>query len=242
MAMDMPAMPPRCASCAVRSRALCSVLSGEELYALNAASRQRHFEEGRIIVSEGEPGIIANIGSGILVEKKTLPDGREQIVSLLFPADFIAADLGETADTTVQAVSDVVLCTHDVPSFFRLMEGHPGLKQGYLTHARNELRNAREWMLLLGQKNAEERVATFLMRLATRQTHAGCSHYAFEEARDGMVVDIPITRAQIASFLGLTFETVSRRMRALESAGIIELTSARSATLRDVRRLRELSI
>lgn len=241
MAIDVHAMPPRCAHCAVRSRALCSALSPEELTMLSGSSRQRHFEEGRTIVSEGETGIIANVVSGILVEKKTLPDGREQIVSLLFPSDFIATDIDELADTTVQAASDVELCAHDTASFFRLMESQPGLTKAYLAHARHELRNARDWLLLLGQKTAEERVATFLLRLATRQTQAGCSHYAFEDARDGMKVDIPITRAQIASYLGLTFETVSRRMRAMESAGIIALPNARAATLRDVRRLRELA-
>lgn len=234
-------LPGRCQRCSVRSRALCGVLTNGELTALNAASRQRTFDEGQTIVIEGEPAIVGNVISGVCVEKKTLPDGREQIVSLLFPADFIGGDLDGPSDTTVQAVSPVRLCLHDRASFARIVDEHPLLQRGYLEHARSELKNAREWMLLLGQKNAEERLATFLLRLATRHTEAGCSHYTPDDARDGMTVEIPISRAQIAAYLGLTLETVSRKIGALRDHGAITLEGTRSVTLSNVAKLQALA-
>lgn len=241
MALEINGLPAQCKQCGVRSRALCGVLSQEELTALSGSSRHRHFFEGQTIVIEGEPAIVGNITAGVCIEKKALPDGREQIVSLLFPADFISGDLAGASDTTVQAVTDVRLCVHDRTGFEKLMEEHAGLQKAYLAHARHELTNAREWMLLLGQKNAEERVATFLLRLATRYTEAGCRHYPLGDARDGMVFDIPITRAQIAAHIGLTIETVSRKLRALCDQGVIALIGTRTVKVLNVARLKAIA-
>ena len=241
MATDISALPIQCQHCGVRSRALCSVLSDDELTALSATSRNRHFGEGQTIVTEGDPAIIGNIASGICIEKKAMADGREQIVSLLFPADFVSGDLEGTSDTTIQAVSEVRLCLHDRAGFTKLLDEQPGLNKAYLAHARQELSNAREWMLLLGQKTAEERVATFLLRLATRYTAAGCRYYPLDEATDDMVFDIPITRAQIAAYIGLTIETVSRKLRALCDQGAIDLVGTRSVRLKNVARLRAIA-
>ncbi|RAH97701.1 Crp/Fnr family transcriptional regulator [Acuticoccus sediminis] len=241
MGTDISGLPPQCRQCGVRSRALCSVLTNEELSLLNASSRHRHFDEGQTIVTEGDPAIVGNILSGVCIEKKAMPDGREQIVSILFPSDFVSGDLDGSSDTTVQAVSEVRLCVHDRNGFQKLMDDHAGLQRAYLAHARHELSNAREWMLLLGQKTAEERVATFLLRLATRYTEAGCRHYPLTEARDGMIFEIPITRAQIAAHIGLTIETVSRKLRALCDQGAIDLIGTRSVKVKNVARLRAIA-
>ena len=238
MASDVSAIPLHCMYCSVRSRALCGVLSNEELAALSASSRQRLFEEGQTIVTEGDPGLVANIASGVCIEKKSMQDGREQVVALLFAADFISGNLNGASDTTVQAVTDVRLCQHDRANFSKLLLEHPGLQKAYIDHAQSELAEAREWMLLLGQKSAEERVATFLLRLATRVTKAGCSIHVPGDAHDGMTFEIPITRAQIAAYLGLTIETVSRKLRGLCDQGIIQLVGSRSVVVRSVLRLR----
>ncbi|MEM0907843.1 MAG: helix-turn-helix domain-containing protein, partial [Pseudomonadota bacterium] len=101
-------------------------------------------------------------------------------------------------------------------------------------HAMDSLAQARDWMLLLGQKSAEERVATFLLRMAERQADTGCAKRAHESVANGTTIDVPITRAQIAAYLGLTIETVSRRLTALRDAKLIALQSSRSITLLDV--------
>jgi CRP/FNR family transcriptional regulator len=208
------------------------------LWALNAISRHRHFDSGQIIVTEGEKDIFANIVTGMVVEKKGLADGREQIVSLLFPADFLGNAFGTRANATVQAVGPVTLCTFDRAGFDDAIDSFPALKEALFAHAYSELENAREWMLLLGQKAARERVATFLLRLATRVGSAGCSHYSPELARDGAEFEIPITRAQMASYLGLTIETVSRKLGALRDCGAIDLKGSRTVRLKNVEKLK----
>lgn len=235
---DTTSIPPGCSRCAVRSRSLCTVLSHAELWAINAISRHRKFDAGQIIVTEGEPDLFANIVSGMVVEKKGLADGREQIVSLLFPADFLGSAISREASATVQAVGPVTLCTFDRVGFDDAMRSFPALKQAVFDHALSELEHAREWMLLLGQKAARERVATFLLRLATRKADAGCSHFAIDTAENGAEFEIPITRAQMASYLGLTIETVSRKLGSLKDSGAIDLVGTRTVKITNVDRLR----
>lgn len=232
-------VPTACNRCAIRSHSLCAALSPVELSALNAISRRRSYDAGQVIVTEGERDVFGNVVSGLLVEKKTLADGREQIVSLLFPGDFHGSIFDERADTSVHATTATMVCTFDRAGFETLIDGFPTLKQAMLQRTRAALADARSWMLLLGQKTAGERVSTFLLRLAQRQSELGCSHDAPGVVMDGMVLEIPITRAQIAAYLGLTIETVSRRLTALRDQRLIEISSSRALRLMDIAALRD---
>ena len=223
--------PQACIHCAVRSRSLCGVLAQNELSTLNRISRRRGYDAGQTIILEGERALLGNVVSGTVVEKKSLSDGREQIVSLLFPADFVGAVQDGDADASALAVSDVTLCTFDRAGFENALDALPALKQALLDHAAHELADARQWMLLLGQMKATERVAMFLLRLASRKVMAGCNHYAFGVAQNGLEFEIPISRAQIAAYLGLTIETVSRKFGALREAGAIELHGSRTVRI-----------
>jgi CRP/FNR family transcriptional regulator len=225
--------------CGIRNKSLCAAMTAQELWALSTISRHKTYAPGQTIVTEGEPDMFGNIVSGIVVETKGLSDGREQIVSLLFPADFLGNGFSGTAVASVTTASPVTICTFDRAGFARVLEEHPRLKQAVLDRAFAELENAREWMLLLGQKTAGERLATFLLRLATREAEAGCSHYALDTAENGAELSIPITRAQVASYLGLTIETVSRKLTALRDAGIIEFHGQRTVKILNVSRLIE---
>ncbi|MEM7693351.1 MAG: Crp/Fnr family transcriptional regulator [Pseudomonadota bacterium] len=225
----------------IRSRSLCAALSPIELTALNGISRHRTVAAGQVIVTEGEPDVFGNVVTGLLAERKSLPDGREQIVSLLFPADFHGNAQNTHADTTVTAIVRSTVCQFDRTAFDNLMVGYPALRQAVTSHAFDALQDAREWMLLLGQKTATERVATFLIRMAQRQAATGCAHTASTPVGDGALVEIPITRAQMAAYLGLTIETVSRRLTALRDQKLLSFEEARLVRLDDVAALRRAS-
>ena len=237
-ATDFLSLPPTCTRCAIRSESLCSELSPIELSALSGISRRRVYEPGQVIVTEGDNDVFCNVVTGLLVEKKALSDGREQILSLLLPADFHGGPNSAVADASVHAVTRSTVCQFERAAFDDLLSGFPGLKQAVLEHSLTALTNAREWMLLLGQKTAEERVATFLLHTAERQGESGCSHIRTKRLADGVLVQIPITRSQIAAYLGLTIETVSRRLTALRDANLIEFDNSRLVRLLDVDQLR----
>jgi CRP/FNR family nitrogen fixation transcriptional regulator len=92
-----------------------------------------------------------------------------------------------------------------------------------------QLKHAQEHLVLLGRKNARERMATFLVEMARRRGLVGNA------------VELPMSRQDIADYLGLTIETVSRRLTDMAESETVELTSSRRVRLRDLRRLVELN-
>jgi CRP/FNR family transcriptional regulator len=113
----------------------------------------------------------------------------------------------------------------------KLVGGSPGLERRLLMQTLRELDEARDWMMTLGQKTAAEKVASFLYLIAT---HIDPSASADRRAA---AFDLPLTRADIADFLGLTIETVSRQMTQLRKDRVIEIQNYRQIAVPDLRRL-----
>ena len=107
-----------CDACAVRQRALCGALTNEELSALNRVARTRRLSEGQRIISDQEHsdhfGIVM---SGTVKLTKVLPDGRQQIVALLFPSDFVGQPFVANCSYRAEAAGDVTLCTFPAAQF-----------------------------------------------------------------------------------------------------------------------------
>ena len=212
-----------CADCAVRDLALCAALSDAELERLNKIGHKQRYAKGETILWSGEESpVFANIVSGVLKLATTTADGREQIVGLLFPADFIGRLFAVKTEYDVTAITEVELCVFPRAGFERALEDYIALERDLLRRTLDELDSTRQWMVLLGRKSAEEKVASFLVQIARRlHSETARTHKPFS-------FDMPLTRAQIADVLGLTIETVSRQMTKLKSAGVIALPTARS--------------
>ena len=99
----------------------------------------------------------------------------------------------------------------------------------------DELDAAREWMLLLGRKTAREKIAS----LSGDHRPAGCLAERCKRTGGPMAVDLPLTREEMADYLGLTLETVSRQISALKKEGVIDLEGKRHVTIPDFDRLLE---
>jgi CRP/FNR family transcriptional regulator len=228
-----------CETCAIRHRGLCSVASPEALAELNRIANSHHYAAGQTIISEGlQVDFVANIVSGIVKLTKTMPDGRQQIVGLLFPSDFVGRAFARSLEFSAEAASDVELCCLNRKSFEAIVDRHPDLKQQLLVATLDELDAAREWMLLLGCKSADEKVASFLMLLVRRSINAGCGQ---ETQPADPVFELPVNRADIAGYLGMTVETVSRQISRLKAEHIIKLIDIRHYTVPDLNRLAGLA-
>ncbi len=164
----------------------------------------------------------------------SMADGRRQTVGLMFPSDFVGRPNRAVAPYDATAVTPVRLCLFTRGRFERLMRQMPSLETRLLEMTLDELDAARDWMLLLGRKTAQERIGTFLTILARRTA-------ALENAEpgDGLAFQLPLSREAIADFLGLTIETVSRQITGLKKAGVIELIDARSLRVPDYAALLE---
>ncbi len=194
------------------------------------AARQRYARRGETLIWEGdESALVANVIDGVLKLSTSTADGREQIVGVVYPSDFIGRPFGGAAQHSVTALSDAQLCLFTRPAFDSFAHDHPQLQHKLLERTLTELDRARGWMLALGRKSASERVATFLLDMAARLGEN-------ERAEGGKPCDrfdLPLTRQQIGDLLGLTIETVSRQLTRLRQAGIIGLPDRRTVVILD---------
>jgi CRP/FNR family transcriptional regulator len=225
----------RCDTCAVRHHSVCGALTRNEIEQLNAIAHHKTFPTGHLILNDQEKaGYFANIISGVVKLTKTLSNGRQQVLGLLFASDFLGRPYRASSPYDAEAVTEVHLCTYDRTQFERLVREHPGLQQRLFEHVLDELDAAQEWMLLLGRKTAEEKVASFLVMVARRIEMARCIGAPAESA---VRFELPITRAEIADYLGLTIETVSRQFTRLKAEKTIGLEGGRTVIILDRERL-----
>ena len=234
---DLNAPYERCGTCPIRHRAVCSYSKPSELVELDAIKFYRDFEPGQEIVGEGERiKSLGSIVSGVVALQKTLEDGRRQMVGLLFASDFIGRPLRPEAPYDAIAITPVRMCLFQRSAFEDVLTRNTSLERRLLEMTLDELDAARDWMLLLGRKTAQEKLASFLLILARRE-----ALLAKHEVGVGESYAIPLTREQIAEFLGLTIETVSRQFTSLRKKGLIELPDKRSFIMRDMTGMSDLA-
>jgi len=230
---------PACVSCMVKNHAVCKVLDAKEHIELAAITRHIIYQPGQTIVAETEDKeIVGTVISGVIKLTKALCDGREQIVGLLFPADVLGRVRKEQSQVFGIAVGKVEICLFNATKFRQLIEKYPVLREALYNRALNELDSAREWMVLLGRKNAREKIATFLVMLAKRSQLLA---HDDESENSEVAFSLPLSRADIADFLGLTIETVSRQITTLKSAGAIDMRSSRDIVVPDLERLQAMA-
>jgi CRP/FNR family transcriptional regulator, anaerobic regulatory protein len=227
-----------CAHCVVRNKAICAALHPDELLALSQFGRKQHVARGQTLAWEGESAVIvANVISGALKVTMSIADGREQIVGVIFPADFVGRPYGQKNPYSVTALSDSELCIFSRSTFDSFVRTHPELEHKLLQRTLEELDRAREWMLLLGKKTAHERIATLLLEMSDRLGDTGCASLQ----QDLDCFELPLNRQQIGDLLGLTIETVSRQLSSLKADGIIDLPDRRMVTIQDRQRLQDIA-
>jgi len=222
-----------CAACNVRDLTLCNVLSNEELDRLNTIVSQVEYDSHAPVLDEGEPaGSLFNVTEGVVKLFKLLPDGRRQITGFLFPGDFLGIAMNDTYAYSAECVTPTKLCRLPRRALERLLEEYPHMEKRLLGLASNELVQAQDQMVLLGRKTAKEKLCSFLLSLSSR---------ARERGEDGHIIMLPMSRADIGDYLGLTTETVSRTFTSLKSSNVIRLKEGGQVELPDLDHLEELA-
>ena len=221
-----------CFHCAVRELAVCGSLESAALREFKETGPSVAYRAGETVVFEGDRAAnVFSLTSGLIRLSKLLPDGRRQIAGFLFPGDFLGITMEEEHAFTAEAVAPSVLCRFSRREFDAFVEEHPELERRLYAVAAHELAAARQQLVLLGRKTATERVASFLLMLASRCGAPG--------GGDG--IELPMSRADIGDYLGLRIETVSREITALKSARVIQLTGRQSFRVVDRDRLAQLA-
>jgi CRP/FNR family transcriptional regulator, anaerobic regulatory protein len=204
-----------CSTCRARGLSVCRVLPTEQLRRLAGCLSVKRYAAGQSMLYEDDPAdAFFNITQGAVKLFKLLPDGRRQIVGFLFAGDFLGLSARGSYGFGAEAVNAVEACRFPKRAFRELSQETPGLEEELLSRASDELQAAQSQMLLLGRKSARERVASFISELLEREEHRG--------GAPGLVF-LPMTRADMGDYLGLTTETVSRAMSRLRRDRTIQL-------------------
>jgi len=177
------------------------------------------------IYGEGEPAdYVYQVMSGSVRSYKLLSDGRRQIGAFHLPGDVFGLESGANHRLTAEAIVDTTVRLVKRRSLEQAAGTDVLVARNLWTMTAGDLRHAEDHMLLLGRKTAIERVATFLLEMDRRLAVTG-------------MMALPMCRRDIADYLGLTLETVSRTLSQLHSQGILGFSGARQIVLRNRQRL-----
>jgi len=197
-----------------------------------AASRLLQAREH--IFFDGDPkDRIYKVEKGAVCLYKTLPDGRRQIVDFAYPGDLIGLSTLETHVFSAQAIALTRLRCLPVGLLDEMARNDPRVGVQLYEALSDQLLSAHDLLLTVGQRNATERLAALLMALSRRNERSGA---------DPARIALPMTRADIADFLSLTIETVSRTFTKLRQGGLIDLAHSSLVVIRDRRALGRLAV
>ena len=185
---------------------------------------------GQTFVDEGEPAsCFLHVIARTVKLFKTLPDGRRQVTGSSAPASFSAWRCPIPMHSAPRRPEHVRYCRFNRAALHTLLHDFPPMKTRLLEVASNELVAAQEQMLLLGRKTARERLASFLLAQSHQGMPCGHSRQRFR---------LPMTRVDIADYLGLTIETVSRTLTRLRAEALIDIVSPSAIVICDPSRWR----
>lgn len=197
-----------------------------------AAAPTTRIGAGTYLYYEGDPvERLYEVASGVVRLTRLLEDGRRQVIAFGYPGDVIGFPAGDCHHTDCDAISDATLHAYR-RSALETGDGDPVLHAKLLKAALKEISAMQDHFMMLGRKSAAERVASFLSVLMDRN---GERVGAYRQ------ITLPMSRADIADFLGLTIETVSRCFTALRKSGIIALEGSQTVLLLDDAALRAQS-
>lgn len=180
-----------------------------------------HFKRNEEIFGEGENAeYVYRVVSGAVRTIRFSSDGRRQILGFYLPGDVFGLEAGEAHTLSAEAVCDSDLSLVRRSMIDNAAARDTGAAQALIALMQRQLRNAHEHAIVLGRKGAGERVAAFLLELGAR-------------AAPNCEIDLPMSRADIADYLALTIETVSRAFTQMERDQTIALPSSRHVVVRD---------
>ncbi len=193
----------------------------------------RRLQAKEFVFIEGDPANhIYRIEAGAVSLFKILPDGRRQILGFAYPGDFIGLGVQGEHIMNVQAIKPSRIRSMPLAALHKIANMDAGLSFTLYQAIAEELAAARDLMMTTGHRSASERVAAFLIAMSRRNER---------NAQPAEIVDLPMTRADIADFLGLTIETVSRTLTKLKNQGLIDLPQSARVGLLDIVALQKLA-
>lgn len=230
-----PSRRDACGVCHGGPCVLCRRLPPEARADLAAAIRSEQHGAGAVIPHAARGGV-AVVAEGLALVERSLSDERRQVVTFRFPGDLLCLDEASGGDDRLHliAVTPVTVCRLPAESVREIGGRHAALYEGLLRTACREVARLGDRLLLLARLSASERIATFLLEMLVHADPAAGSE-------GGTTVRLPMSREDIADYLGLNVETVSRTLSRFKREGLIQLPKPGRAVIGDAGRLKALA-
>lgn len=220
-----------CLVCSEKIQAIGCGLTESDVERLRRIADAVQLNTGEALVHEGDtPAFYYQLTDGVVGQYKYLPTGRRVMLEILFAGDFLGPGAGDTYAFSCSALTKVTLCRFRKAKMDQLIQDVPELKDKIRMFQENALSKARAHLLGLNQRTPKEKVASFLLFLFDNLYLPTNSENTFE---------IPMGRSEIADYMSLTSETVSRAMTELSQEGFISLETPKRVKIFDPAKLGE---
>ncbi len=224
----------RIASQANHLAPISGILAGDNVQNTPSASAERSlrtFSAKEHVFFEGDDrDSIYEVVDGVVCVYKVTSDGRRQVISFCYPGSLLGFGHADRYLYSAEVLSPATLRPYSAGALEKIVAERPDLAHSLMSFVMAELAAARDQLLTLGRKSASEKIASFLLELS-RQNE--------EMSKDPETLQLPMTRSDIADYLGLTIETVSRNFTKLKTSGIIDLHQNTTVVICDMDRLEE---
>ncbi len=209
-----------------------SSFNEEEISRVSGLIIRRQYKKGELIILEGaRPESLIIINSGRVKAYRNTMEGKEHILYIFSEGDFFGEKnllLNQEATYNAEALEDTGICTINKKAFQELMREYPELSFKVMEELCSRLARLENTIESMGTKNVELRVNSVLMEFSEK--------YGRYDPK-GILVELPMSREGIANYIGLTRETVSRKMSLLQEEGIIEMVGNKKVIILDMKRL-----
>lgn len=215
----------KCSVCKIRSYSFCRCLPDEQLKVFSTISEEIEFQDKKaIFLQEEQSKNLYNITKGNVKIYRLLTDGRIQIIGFLYPGDFFGSYQKGKYNYSAESIGDLRVCVFKQSSLDDYLEKNMKLAKELLHMTSHELTLAQDRMMVLGKMNASERVVKFILNISNQRLRIGWQNNP---------ISIPMTRQDIADYLGLTLETISREFTKLKTANVIKFLSSKQIYITD---------
>lgn len=207
----------------MREHSICAEFGPREFVQIEKTMARRTVAKGRALMEEGASNdSLFIVVQGSFRLSKHLEDGRRQVTGFLFPGDFMGVRATASSAYTAEALEDSRVCHFPHRYLDAIAADCPGVKDRLIARGQTEYHKAQDHIVLLGKKTAEERVES-LLRMVAKSIG--------RDSEDAIDTPLPMPRQDIADYLGLRLETLSRTLAALKKKGAIRDLGRHRVTL-----------
>ena len=229
--LNQETIKTRCTICKIRSYSFCRCLDEERLEKFSKISTEKNYTNKENIFIQNDPAKhLFNITEGNVKIYQLLDDGRIQIIGFLYPGDFFGSYKNNKYNYSAESIGDLKICVFDQKILEQYLDENPVLAKELLNQTSFELTVAQDRITVLGKLSAIERISTFLTNISEQRKRIGWQNNP---------ISLPMTRQDIADYLGLTIETVSREFSNLKSSNLIKVISSKQIYLPNIDALKD---